>query len=284
MRKNLLLILSTVFLLAILAACGGGSDDADTGSDDNATNDNENALSEEKLVIGVTGGPHEEVFEIVKELAAEEGLEIELKVFSDYIMPNTALAEGEIDANSYQHKPFMDKFNEDHDTNLVSAFPTILSLIGVYSETLEDINDVPEGGKVGIPNDPTNGARALIIFEEAGLIELDDETRESATPLDIAKNERNLEFVELDAAQIPKMLDEVDLAVINGNFATSAGLDPASDSLFSESSGSPYVNHLVIREENLDDPVLEVLKNAYYSDEVKDYIDSEYPGVYRASW
>lgn len=270
MRKNILFLALTTLLLVVLTACGGGSDD--------------NALSEDKLVVGVTGGPHEEVFEIVKELAAEDGLEIEIKVFSDYIMPNTALAEGELDANSYQHKPFMDKFNEDHDTNLASAFPTILSLIGVYSETLTDINDVPEGGKVGIPNDPTNGARALIIFEEAGLIELDDETRESATPLDIAKNDLNLEFVELDAAQIPKMLDEVDLAVINGNFATSAGLDPATDSLFSESSGSPYVNHLVVREENVEDPVIEKLKKAYYSDEVKDYIDSEYPGVYRASW
>lgn len=288
MKKNILFLVLTLLLATVLVACGGSGDD-NTASDDNATSDetstnDENALSEEKLVVGVTAGPHEEVFEIVKELAAEDGLEIEIKVFSDYIMPNTALDEGELDANSYQHKPFMDKFNEDHGTNLASAFPTILSLIGVYSETLTDINDVPEGGKVGIPNDPTNGARALIIFEEAGLIELDEETRESATPLDIVTNDLNLEFVELDAAQIPKMLDEVDLAVINGNFATSAGLDPASDSLFTESSGSPYVNHLVVREENVNDPVIDILKKAYYSDEVKNYIDKEYPGVYRASW
>src|SRR5699024_3662449 len=284
MRKKLIILASTILLLTILAACGGSNDDGDNADKADDGDDNTNALSEEKLVVGVTGGPHEEVFEIVKELAADDGLEIEIKVFSDYIMPNTALAEGELDVNSYQHKPFMEKFNEDHDTNLASAFPTILSLIGVYSETLTDIYDVPEGGKIGIPNDPTNGARALIIFEEAGLIELEDDKRESATPLDIAKNDLNLEFIELDAAQIPKMLDEVDLAVINGNFALSNGLNPAEDSLFTESSGSPYVNHLVVREENVDDPVIEKLKKAYYSDEVKDYINSEYPGVYQASW
>lgn len=269
MRKNLFILVSIILLFTIITACG---------------NNDGGALSEDKILVGVTGGPHEEIFEIVKEVAAKDGLDIEIKVFSDYIMPNTALGEGELDANSYQHKPFMDKFNEDHDTNLVSAFPTILSMIGVYSNTLTDVNDVPEGGKVGIPNDPTNGARALSIFEEAGLIELDDAKKDSATPLDITKNDKNLEFVELDAAQIPKMLDEVDLAIINGNFATSNGLDPATDSIFTESDGSPYVNHLVVREENVNDPVLEKLKKAYYSDEVKDYINSEYPGVYQASW
>ena len=269
MRKKALIFTSIVLTLIFLVACG----DSDTT----------NALSEDKLVVGVTGGPHEQVFDIVKEVAAEDGLEIEIKVFSDYVMPNTALDEGELDANSYQHKPFMDKFNEDHETNLVSAFPTILSMIGVYSEHLTDVNDIPEGGKIGIPNDPTNGARALNIFEEAGLIEIDDEKRATATPLDIVKNDKNVEFIELDAAQIPQMLGEVDLAVINGNFATASGLNPAEDSIFTETDGSPYVNHLVVREENVNDPVIEKLKNAYYSDEVKDFINSEYPGVYQAS-
>lgn len=271
MRKNLIALASIVLLFMVLAACGNSNNDDTT-------------LSEDKLIVGVTAGPHEEVFEIVKELAAEDGLEIEIKVFSDYIIPNTSLDEGDLDANSYQHQPFFEKFNEDHGTNLVSAFPTILSMIGVYSETLTDVNDIPEGGKIGIPNDPTNGARALNIFEEAGLIELDDEKRDSATPLDIVTNDKNIEFVELDAAQIPKMLGEVDLAVINGNFATSSGLNPTEDSIFTETDGSPYVNHLVVREENVNDPVIEVLKDAYYSDEVKDYINSEYPGVYEPSW
>lgn len=270
MKKRTFIFTSLLLTLIFLVACGDS--------------DSSGTLSEDKLVVGVTAGPHEQVFEIVKEVAAKDGLEIEIVVFSDYIMPNTALDEGELDVNSYQHKPFMDKFNDDHDTNLVSGFPTILSMIGVYSENLTDVNDIPEGGKIGIPNDPTNGARALSIFEEAGLIKLDDEKRATATPLDIVENDKNVEFIELDAAQIPQMLGEVDLAVINGNFATASGLNPAEDSIFTELDGSPYVNHLVVREENVNDPVIEKLKNAYYSDEVKDFINSEYPGVYQASW
>lgn len=270
MRKNIFTIVALILLVTILAACGKGEEIE--------------PLSEEKLVVGVTGGPHEEIFEVVKEVAAKDGLEIELKVFSDYIMPNTALSESELDANSYQHKPFMDKFNADHETDLVSAFSTVLAEIGVYSNTLTDINDIPEGGKIGIANDPTNGARGLALFEEAGLIELDDEKRETATPLDITKNDLNIEFVELDAAQLPKMLDELELAVINGNFATSNGLNPTTDSLYSESTGLPYVNHLVIRAENKEDPVIEKLKKAYHSDEVTDFIEETYSGVYTPSW
>lgn len=270
MKKYLVVIISVLFIFGALTACGNDEEGEE--------------LSEEKLVIGVTGGPHEQIFEIVKELAAEEGLEIELKVFSDYIMPNTALAEGEIDLNSYQHKPFMDKYNDDHETDLVAVFPTVLSAIGVYSNDLTDINDTPEDAKIGIPNDPTNGARALILFEEAGIIELDDEKRETATPVDVVTNERNVTFVELDAAQIPLMLDEVDLAVINGNFATSNGLDPTTDSIFTEDVDSPYVNYLVSRPENENDPVMEVVKNAYFSDEVKDFIMEEFKGAYQPSW
>lgn len=280
MRKNLLFVLSIILVLVLLSACGSGDTNEESTTDD----ENENALSEDKLVVGVTGGPHEQVFELVKEIAAEDGLEIELVTFSDYIMPNTALDEGELDANSYQHKPFMDQYNEDHETNLVSAFPTILSTIGVYSEELTDINDAPEGGTVGIPNDPTNGGRALLIFQEAGLIELDEEVGENPTPLDVVTNDLNLEFIELDAAQIPQMLDEVDLAVINGNFATANGLDPLTDSIYTEADGEPYVNYLVVREENADDPVLEKLQEAYYTDEVAEFVLEEFEGAYEPSW
>lgn len=270
MRKKTFIYTILALALTFLVACGG--------------NDEVSPLSEDKLVVGVTGGPHEQIFEVIKEVAAKDGLEIEIKVFSDYVIPNTALDQGDLDANSYQHKPHMDKFNDDHGTKLASAFPTVLSAIGVYSEDLTDIYDVPEGGKIGIPNDPSNSARALIIFEEAGLIELDAENRETVTVLDITENERDLEFIELDAAQIPKLLGEVDLAVINGNFATENGLDPATDSLFTESSGSPYVNHLVVREENLNDPVIETLKKAYHSDEVKAFVNETFPGTYQTSW
>lgn len=285
--KKRLLLLASLLLVLLLVACGSGDEETDNeaaAETNGTTEENSNALSEDKLVVGVTAGPHEQVFEVVKEIAAEDGLEIEIVSFTDYIIPNTALAEGELDVNSYQHKPFMEQFNEDHGTNLVAAFPTTLSAIGVYSNTLNDINDTPENAKVGIPNDPTNGARALIIFEEAGLIELDEETRENATPLDIVTNELNLEFIELDAAQLPKMLEEVDLAVINGNYALENSLDPLKDSLFTESSDSPYVNQLVVREENLNDPVIEKLKSYYYSDEVAEFVLEEFEGAYQPVW
>ncbi|HLS35525.1 MAG TPA: MetQ/NlpA family ABC transporter substrate-binding protein [Bacillota bacterium] len=270
MKRIIQIILAIGLIVSLLAACGG--------------NDDGEALSEDKLVVGVTAGPHEEIFEVIQELAEDEGLEIEIKVFSDYIMPNTSLAEGDLDVNSYQHEPFMKQFNEDHDTNLAAHFDTTLSAIGVYSETLTDIQDTPEGAKIGIANDPTNGARALIMFEEAGLITLDTDDKENASVLDIGENERNLEFVELEAAQIPKQLSELDLGVINGNYAIENGLSPTEDSLLSESEDSPFVNVLVVREENLDDPVLETLKDLYHSKEVAEFILEQYDGVILPSW
>lgn len=275
MKKIILLLASLILTTVVLTACGGEAEEKEKGNE---------ALSEESLKIGVTAGPHEEFFEIVKDLAKEDDLDIELVVFSDYIIPNTALAEGEIDLNSYQHEPFLLEFNEDHNTELTAAFSTVLSAIGVYSNDIKDINDTPEGAKIGIPNDPSNSSRALVLFEEAGIIELDEEKRDNATPMDIVKNDLNVEFLELDAAQLPKMLDEVDLAVINGNFATSNGLDPTTDSLFTESVDSPYVNIIAAREENLDDPVIEQIKGYYHTDEVKEYVLDEYKGAYQPSW
>src|SRR5690625_3493445 len=210
MKKFLFYVLAVTVLIGTLSACGSSKTSGQ--------------LSDEKLVVGVTSGPHEEIFEVIKDLAAEDGLEIELKVFSDYIMPNTALDEGDLDVNSYQHKPFMDKFNEDHGTNLAAYAVTTLSPIGVYSHEITDINDVPDGAKIGIANDPTNGARALIMFEDAGLIKLDTDDKENATVLDIAENDLKLEFIELESAQIPKQLSELDLGVINVNFAIENGL------------------------------------------------------------
>lgn len=272
MRKKLFILAIITILIGALSACGSDSDDAS------------DQLSDEKLVVGVTSGIHEEIFEVIQDLAAEDGLEIELKVFSDYIMPNTALDEGDLDVNSYQHKPFMDKFNEDHDTNLAAYAVTTLSPIGVYSHDITDINDLPDGAKIGIANDPTNGARALIMFEEAGLIKLDDEDKENASVLDIVENEKDLDFIEIEAAQIPKQLSELDLGVINGNFALENDLDPLEDSILSESSDTPFVNQLVVREENLDDPVLEKLKELYHSQEVVDFILDKYEGIILPGW
>lgn len=263
--------LSTAILAAgLLAGCSGN---AETGE-----------LSEEKLVVGVTSGPHEQILEKVAEVAAEDGLEIELKVFTDYILPNTALAEGDLDVNSYQHEPFMNTFNEDHGTNLVTGATTILNPMGVYSDKYESIEDLPKGATFGLPNDPTNGARALFILEEAGVITLKEGTEETASIFDVEENPLELEFIELDAAQIPKQLSEVDAAAINTNFAIEAGLNTLEDSILLESSESPYVNYLVVREENKDDAVLEKLSAAYQSDEVKAFIEEEFDGSVLPMW
>lgn len=267
MRKFLTLIIVTLFL-GILVACG-----AEDQADDN------------RLVVGVTAGPHEEIFEEIKKIAADEGLEIEIKVFSDYIMPNTALAEGDLDLNSYQHKPFMDQFNIDHDTNLYAYTNTFLSPIGVYSKEIESPEDIPEGAKIGIPNDPTNGARAFIIFEEAGFITLKEGTDPSkASILDVDENEKNLEFIELDAAQIPAQLNELDLGVINGNFALENGFDPLTDSILTEPSDTPFVNILAIREEDKDREAIAKVTEIYHSEEIAEFILERFEGILVPTW
>ena len=271
--KKLAILFSLLLLIGVLAACGSSKSSSE-----------HEELDSKKLVIGVTSGPHEQIVEKAKEVAAKDGLELELKVFSDYVMPNTALAEGEIDVNSYQHLPFLEKFNADHDTNLVTVGKTILNPMGVYSDKYESLDDLPKGAKVGLPNDPTNGSRALFVFEKAGLIKIKEDAKETASIYDLAENPKEIEFIELDAAQIPKQLSELDAAAINTNFAIEAGLKPREDSIALESSDSPYVNFLVVREENKDDAVLEKLRQAYQSEEVKAFIEEEFGGAVIPSW
>jgi len=274
--KKFGLVLTTIILFALLTACGKDS------SDSKAEGGKE--LNDKKLLIGVTAGMHEEIMEKVAEVAKKDGLEIETKVFSDYILPNTSLSEGDLDANSYQHKPFLNAFNKDHKTDLVAAGATALNPMGIYSDKLKDIKDLPKKGKYGLPNDPTNGARALLILEKAGLIKLKDGIGDKATVYDVEENKRNLEFVELDAAQIPKQLSELDAAAINTNFAMEAGLTPNEDSIFLEDRESPYVNEIVVRAENKNDPVVKKLIKAYHSDEVKNFIEDKYKGSIIAGW
>lgn len=270
--KKFGLLLSSVLLTGALAACGDDSSNGDK------------ALDEKKLVIGVTAGPHEQIVEVAKEVAAKDGLEIVIKPFSDYILPNTALSEGDLDANSYQHEPFLDTFNEDHGTDLVPVGKTILNPMGVYSDKYKSIDEIPDGATFGLPNDPTNGARALYILEENGLIKIKEDKRETASIYDIEENPKNLKFIELEAAQIPKQLSEVDVAAINTNFALSAGMNPKEDSILLESSNSPYVNYIVVRAENKDDPTIQKFVKAYQSEEVKKFIEEEFQGSVLPSW
>jgi len=274
--KKALILLSVLFAAILLAACGKDSKE-ESKSD-------AKQLSDKKLVIGVTAGLHEEILEQVAKETKKEGLEIEPKVFSDYVLPNTSLSEGDLDVNSYQHKPFLDAFNKDHDTDLVAVGATVLNPMGVYSEKLKDLKDLPDKAKFGLPNDPTNGARALLILEKAGLIKLKDGVKEAATVYDVEENKKNIELVELDAAQIPKQLSELDAAAINTNFAMEAGLTPKKDAIYLESNDSPYVNEIVVRAENKNDPAVKKLVKAYQSDSVKKFIEEKYDGSVIPGW
>ncbi|WBL14564.1 MULTISPECIES: MetQ/NlpA family ABC transporter substrate-binding protein [Sutcliffiella] len=268
--KKILLSIVSLLLVAFLAACGG----KDTGG----------ALSEDKLVIGVTAGPHEQVMEKVKEVAAKDGLEIDIKVFTEYVMPNTALAEGELDVNSFQTKPFLDNVVKERNYDLVDIAPTLTFPMGIYSEKFASVDELEEGAKLGLPNDPTNGGRALILFQSAGLITLKDGVGDQATVKDIVDNPKNFEFIELEASQLPRQLDELAGAAINTNFAIEHGYVPTEDSIFIEGSDSPWVNLLVVRGENKEDPVLEKLLKAYHSDEVKQFIEETFSGSVIPSW
>ncbi|MFC0473363.1 MetQ/NlpA family ABC transporter substrate-binding protein [Halalkalibacter kiskunsagensis] len=272
MKKVLISALTALSMIG-LVACGGGDGDAGTGE-----------LPEDKLKVGVTAGPHEQIMEKVSELAAEEGLELDVTVFTEYVMPNVALDEKELDLNSFQHKPYLDNFKEDRNLDLIEVATTVNFPMGIYSVEVSDVAELQEGDKVGLPNDPTNGARALILFEIAGLIKLDPDAGVAATVNDITDNPHNLEFVELEASQIPRQLDELAAAAINTNFAIEHGFVPTEDSIYIEPSDSPWVNVIAVRTENENDAVVQKFIEIYQSEEVKQFIEEEFAGSVVASW
>jgi len=277
MRKIITLFIIGA-IIVILAACGNS-----TGKENGAA-DQDAAGEVHSLVVGVTAGPHEEVMEKVKEVAAENGLDIELTIFTDYVMPNIALDEGDIDANSFQHKPYLDDFKEERNLDIIDVANTINFPMGVYSEKVTDIADIQEGDKLGLPNDPTNAAHALFIFEEAGLITLTEDAGNTASIKDIEDNPLNLEFIELEAAQIPMHLDEVVAAAINTNYAIENGYTPTEDAIYIESNDSPWVDLIAVRTEDENSPAIEKLIEAYHSDEVKEFIETEFPGSLIPTW
>jgi D-methionine transport system substrate-binding protein len=237
------------------------------------------ALAQDKpLKIGVTAGPHAQIFEQVKKIAEKDGLKIQIVEFSDYIQPNAALAAGDLDANSYQHKPFLDQQVKDRGYKLVSVAYTVNYPIGIYSKKVKDLKDLKEGARFGIPNDPTNGGRVLLVLQDLGLIKLRPEAGLKATPLDVTDNPKKIKFVELEAAQLPRSLDDLDVSAINTNFALSAGLNPQKDAIAQENAKSPYVNILVVREQDKDKPWVAKLVKAYHSEEVRKFIQAEFKG------
>jgi D-methionine transport system substrate-binding protein len=236
------------------------------------------AQDKSSIKIGVTGGPHAQIMEQVKKVAEKRGLAIQIVEFGDYVQPNAALAAGDLDANSYQHRPYLDAQVKDRGYKISWVADTVNFPIGIYSKKIKKLDELPQGARVGIPNDPTNGGRVLLLLQSLGLIKLKDSAGLKATPLDVTSNPKKLRFVELDAAQLPRSLDDVDASAINTNFAISAGLNPKTDSIAMESAQNPYVNILVVREADKGKPWVGKLIEAYHSEEVKKFIDSQFKG------
>lgn len=243
------------------------------------------ALSEDKpLRVGVTAGPHAQVFEVVKKIAAKDGLKIEIIEFSDYVQPNAALAAGDLAANSYQHQPYLDSTVKDRGYKLVSIGQTITFPIGLYSRKFKSLDQIPSGARLALPNDPTNGGRVLLLLQTKGLIKLKPDAGLKATPLDVIENPKKLKFIELDAAQLPRAIDDADVAAVNTNFAIQAGLLPSRDAIAMESFQSPYANVIAVRAEDKDSPVLKKLLKAYQNDEVKQFIKQEFKDSVFPAW
>ena len=233
----------------------------------------------ETLTVAATPVPHAEILEFVKPALAKEGVDLKVKVFTDYIQPNVQVAEKRLDANFFQHQPYLDEFNKAKGTSLVAVTGVHLEPLGAYSNKIKDLKDLPSGANVVIPNDATNGGRALLLLAKAGLITLKDPTNILSTLKDIAENPKDLKIRELEAATIPRVLTQVDLALINTNYALEAKLDPSKDALVIEGNDSPYVNILVSRADNKDSDAMQKLAAALHSPEVKKFITEKYKGA-----
>ena len=235
--------------------------------------------TQKEIKLGATSGPHAEVAEAVAKEAANQGLKVKVVEFSDYVTPDQALADGDIDLNSYQHEPFLKNFASQHNAELSAIGTTILMRMGIYSDKIHAIKDVPTGAKVGIPNDPTNGGRALMLLAKAGLITL-PENNFKVTIADIQSNPKNLQFVELEAAQLPRSLQDVDLAVITMNYVMSGGLDVAKQGIFLEDKSEPLaVMVLAARTKDKDNEDYQKIARIFHSEAVKQFIQEQYKGT-----
>lgn len=242
------------------------------------------AMAEDQIKMGVTAGPHAEIMEQVKKLLEKDGVQMKIIEFTDYIQPNAALSAGDLDANSYQHQPYLDAQIKDRGYKFVSVGTTITFPMGVYSKKIKSLNDLKQGARIGVPNDPTNGGRALLVLQAKGVIKLKADAGLKATPLDIVENPKKVKIIELDAAQLPRSLDDFDAAVINGNFAESAGLSPTKDAIAVEASTGPYANVIAVRAADKDKPWVAKLVKAYHSPEVKKFVLEKYKGSVITSW
>lgn len=231
------------------------------------------------LKVAASPTPHAEILEQCVPILAEQGIDLQIHEYSDYVVPNTAVEEGDEDANYFQHVPYLDNFNAENGTHLVSVAGVHIEPMGIYAGKTASLDALADGASVAVPNDVTNEARALLLLEAQGLIKLSDDAGLDATPNDIVENPKNLTFTELEAAMVPTVLSEVDIAVINSNYALQNELNPVEDSLAIESSDSPYVNVLVVKEGNESNEAIQALVEALHSDTVRAFIEQTYAGA-----
>jgi len=273
---SLLLVLSLTLLAA--AGCGGG--------DQKAANNNDNKDGQDAeltpIVVGASPTPHAEILTALKDTLAEQGYDLQVEEYSDYIIPNTALENGEIDANYFQHITYLNDFNEENGTHLVSIADVHYEPMALYPGKVATLDELPDGATIGIPADPTNEARALLLLEAAGLITVNPDAGIKATRFDVTDNPKNLQFSEMEAAQLPRVLGDVDMAVINGNYALQANLSAATDAVIAEGDDSLaatlYVNVLAVKEGTEEDPKLQALADALRSETAKTFIEEQYNG------
>ncbi|OBR63178.1 methionine ABC transporter substrate-binding protein [Paenibacillus oryzae] len=290
MKKTGWVLALVLMLTVVLAACGGGSKEGSaspepSGSQAAATeaptdgSSTEAPAQEVTLKVGVSPVPHAEILNLLVPVLKEQGVNLEVVEFSDYLQPNIQVFEKQLDANFFQHTPYLEKFNADHGYDLVNVASVHVEPFGVYSDKITSIDELKDGAKIAIPNDPSNGGRSLLLLAQHGLIELDQNAGVDVTVADIKANPRKFEIVELEAATLPRVLDQVDIAAINTNFALEANLNPVEDALFIEDKDSPYVNILVTRPDNKDDEAIQKLIKALHSPEVETFINETYKGA-----
>lgn len=269
MKKKILL--AVLALALVLTSCAKKESKKEDGQTTNTDN--------KKVVIGVSPAPHKEIAEKAKEILAKDGIELEIKEFDDYVTPNTSLEEKDIDLNFFQHIPYLENFNKERGTKIVSLGGVHIEPLGVYSKTYKSLDELKDGDEVIIPNDATNGARALKLLEENNVIKLKADAGLEATEKDIAENPKNLKFTPVEAATIPRAYEDAAIAVINSNYALEASLSPKNDAIATEKAeGNPFANVIAAREADKDNETYKKVLEAFQSDEVKKYIEEKFEG------
>lgn len=273
MKKSIIFITTVLFLSFIFTGCAKSS-----SKESNAT---VNASNKKivKIVVGASPTPHAGILKVVKPILAKKGIDLEIKEFTDYVTPNTALNDKQIDANFFQHVPYLEDFEKKNNMKLVPLVKVHVEPMGAYSKKIKSKDEIKNGAKVAIPNDATNEGRALLLLQKQGLIKLKDPKSLMQTPRDIIDNPKHLQFSELEAPELPRVLQDVDFAIINTNFALEGKLNPLKDTIFSEGKDSPYANVLVVRPDNQNDPAIKELAKALNSEAVKKYIEDTYKGA-----